>query len=329
MVLGLVLLAAASALGGAAQDASTLMAMRAIEGFGFLLVVLPAPGLVRRLVPPRQASLVLGVWGAYMPMATATALLLGPLVTGQCGWRAWWWGLAGTSLAMAAWLARAVPGEPPPGAGPGGTAAALPWLRRLRLTLGARGPWLVALSFAAYSSQWLAVVGFLPVIYMQSGVSGAATGMLTALAAAVNIVGNVASGRLLQRGSRPTHLLVVGFVTMGVGALAAFAGTPAQGLPPALRYLAVLLFSMVGGLIPATLFALAMRVAPGDQTLSTTVGWVQQWSAFGQFAGPPLVAWLASRAGGWHWTWLATGACTLAGLVLAAALARLDRRARA
>ena len=181
------------------------------------------------------------------------------------------------------------------------------------------------MTFALYSSQWLAVIGFLPVIYTAAGVGAATTGVLTALAAAVNMLGNLGSGRLLQRGVRPPLLLAVGFVVMALAATAAFAGAAGAGLPPALRYAAVLLFSMVGGMIPATLFALALRVAPGEQTVSTTVGWMQQWSAFGQFAGPPVVAWLAARAGGWHWTWLATAAASLVGLLLAARIARLLR----
>jgi cyanate permease len=178
-----------------------------------------------------------------------------------------------------------------------------------------------------YSGQWLAVIGFLPVIYTQAGVAADTTGLLTALAAAVNMVGNIASGRLLQRGLAPAKLLNLGFVTMALASAATFAGGEGHGLPPAMRFVAVLAFSGVGGLIPATLFALAVRVAPGPQTLSSTVGWVQQWSALGQFAGPPIVAALAARAGGWQWTWLATGACSTAGLVLVALLSRrLARR---
>jgi MFS transporter, CP family, cyanate transporter len=147
-------------------------------------------------------------------------------------------------------------------------------------------------------------------------VSGAATGVLTALAAAVNMSGNMAAGKLQHAGLPPTRLLAIGFVTMGLAAAAAFAGTAGQGLPPWARYGAVLAFSAVGGLIPGTLFALAVRLAPDAHTLGTTVGWVQQWSAFGQFTGPPLVAFIASRAGGWQYTWLATGACALVGLLL-------------
>lgn len=37
--------------------------------------------------------------------------------------------------------------------------------RRLRATLGSAGPWRVAITFSMYSSQWLAVIGFLPSIY--------------------------------------------------------------------------------------------------------------------------------------------------------------------
>ena len=323
MTLGLVLLAIVSALGGFAQGASTLMLLRAAEGFGFLLVVLPAPGLVRSLVEPRRVSAMLGLWGAYMPLATALALLLGPLAIAAIGWRGWWWALAALTAVAALWLRNAVHEDATARAA---LASPSPWLGRLRQTLAARGPWLVALTFAMYSGQWLAVIGFLPSIYIQSGIAGSAAGVLTAAVAAANMVGNIGSGRLLQRGVAPSRLLAIGFVTMALAATATFAGGGDAGLAPGLRYAAVLLFSGVGGLIPATLFALALRIAPSEGTMSTTVGWMQQWSAFGQFAGPPLVAAVASGAGGWQWTWVATGACSVAGLLLTLWLARVPAR---
>ena len=223
------------------------------------------------------------------------------------------------------WLARAVPDA----AGRSTAPAAMGLWQRLRLTLGAPGPWLVALSFAVYAGQWLAVIGFLPSIYLQAGVSGAMTGLLTALAAAVNMAGNIAAGRLLQAGVAPTRLLRIGFATMALAAFAAFAELGGVALPPGGRYAAVLLFSMVGGLIPSTLFALTVRVAPNEHTLSSVVGWAQQWSAFGQFAGPPLVAWVAARSGGWQWTWVVTGGSAWVGLLLAGRIAVVLRRGAA
>ena len=113
MVAGLLILSAASALGGWAQDASALLVLRAVEGFGFLLATVPAPSLIRLLVPPQRLAVMLGLWGTYMPFGAALALLAGPVWIGAFGWRSWWWLLAGLSLAMALWLARAVPGAAP------------------------------------------------------------------------------------------------------------------------------------------------------------------------------------------------------------------------
>lgn len=320
MLTGLAVLAAASAAGGSVAGVPALMLCRVAEGFGFLLVVLPAPGLVRALVPAAQVSGMLGVWGAYMPLATALALLLGPLCIGAFGWRVWWWALAGLSVLALVALRHAVPARQ---AAAAARPQALPWWLRLRLTLAAPGPWWVALCFAMYSAQWLAVIGFLPAIYTPAGVTAGTTGVLTALVAATNIVGNLSAGRLLQRGVGPGQLLATGFVAMAVAAAIAFAEitTPAPWAPWA-RYAALLVFSGFGGLIPATLFALALRVAPGPQTVSTTIGWVQQWSALGQFAGPPLVAAVAAQVGGWQFTWAVTGAFALAGLVFSALLVR-------
>lgn len=332
MLIGLVLLAAASAAGGFAPGVTMLLALRALEGLGFLLVVLAAPALLRRLVAAERLNLIIGLWSAYMPLATTLALLAGPWVMQAAGWRAWWWALAAVSAAMAWWLMRAVPVAAALAGTTGAPAQAPlpPLIARLIRTLAAPGPWLLALSFAVYAGQWMAVIGFLPTVYAQGGTSLAAAGVLTALAAAVNMLGNIGAGRLLHRGVAPVRLLVAGFVAMGVGAVLTFAAWPGDVggaaptplLPMPLRVAAVLLFSGVGGLIPGTLFALAVRLAPGEGTLSTTVGWMQQGSGFGQFFGPPLVAWVAARAGGgWHLSWLATGASALAGLMLAGLLA--------
>ncbi|MDO5625209.1 MAG: MFS transporter [Pseudomonadota bacterium] len=325
LLTGLVLLSVAGAAGGWVHDAALLMALRGVEGMGFLLVAVPAPSLLRRHVGPGQLTRMLGLWGAFMPFGTALALLIGPAVIGWQGWPAWWWLAAAVSglSAISVW-ALVPPDAAQPRAARLATALAGIW-QRLRRTLGAPGPWLGALSFAVYSAQWLAVIGFLPSLYAQAGWGGARGAVLTALVAAVNVIGNVAAGRLLHRGVAPRALLWCGFAAMALGGWLAFASaTQGSGLA---RYAGALLFSTVGGLIPGTLFALAPRLAPGDGAIATTVGWIQQWSAIGQFGGPPLAAALAARVGGWQMTWAMLAALCAAGAVLAALLGRHLRRA--
>lgn len=314
MLWGLCVLAAGSLMGAWAPDVRMLLLSRVVEGCGFLLAVLPAPGLVRlHVTSPAALSRALGWWGTYMPMGTALALLLGVPLMAWTGWRGAWVLLAGLSLLAALALFFRVPaGSSRPGAAP-----AL-WPRLVR-TLRAPGPWLVALGFFLYSGQWLAVIGFLPTIYSAAGFDVATVAALSALAAAINMTGNIAAGRWLAQGVRPGTMLSVGYAAMAVGALVAFG---AQGHAVA-QFAAVLVFSAVGGLIPGTLFGVAVAMAPGQDTVSTTVGWMQQFSALGQFVGPPAVAWWVTQVGGWQWTWVLTGVCSLLGLVLALQLQRV------
>ena len=318
VVAGQLLLALASAAGMAAQRPADLLLLRACEGLGFLLVVLPAPSLIRQLVPLARLALHLGFWGTYMATGTSLALLAGPAFMHALGWQGWWGLLATCSAAMALWLLVAIPSDRQRAAASTPEAPAVPpenlW-QRLRQTLTRAGPWRIALAFSVYSSQWLAVVGFLPSIYAQAGLSGQVAGALTAFASLVNVTGNIAAGRLLHRGICARHLLYVGYACMALATFLAF-GQPTSDAP-VVRYLAILLFSAVGGVIPATLFSLAVHVAPNERTVSTTVGWMQQCSSTGQFLGPPLVAWLAGEAGGWQWTWVVTGTASLVGLLLA------------
>ncbi len=323
MLVGLAVLSTASFLGGCADHVAALLFLRGVEGLGFLLVVMPAPTLIRRTVALEALGPRLGWWGAYMPLGSAIALLIGPWVLADWHWSVWWWSLGLVSaLAWVAvwWAVPELAAVRPAAQGP---VARSEWLPRLRLTVRSPGPWLVALCFAAYSAQWMAVIGFLPLVYAQMGLAAGITGVLTAAVALVNVSGNVLSGRLVQRGWSAATVLQLGFAAMAVGAVGAFGQWQGEGLVLPLRFASVVFFSAVGGLIPGTLFLMAVRLAPSENTVTTTVGAMQQWSALGQFVGPPLVAWVAAGVGGWQWTWVVTVALCLVGGALAGRVGRL------
>ena len=322
MITGLLVLAIASALGATATSVHWLLGLRALEGMGFLLVVMPGPGLIRRSVAPQDLGKRMGWWGSYMPLGSALGLLVGPWVLQHLGWPAWW--LLAAALSALASLAvwRWVPADAVFAKPAATQAGADNWRARLALTLTSPGPWLVALCFGVYSGQWIGVVGFLPAMYGQAGLSAQVAGALTALVAAANMLGNVASGQLLARGVSAQRCLQLGFAVMALCTLVAFGQWGGVGLPLAARFAAVLAFSAVGGLIPGTLFTSAVHLAPSVQTVSTTVGFMQQLSAIGQFAVPPLVAALATVMGGWHGTWMLTGTLCAVGIALAALVQR-------
>lgn len=322
MLLGLFLMVIGSVAGAWATGFASLLALRGVEGLGFLLVAMPGPGLIRRNVSAAQFNARMGWWATYMPTGNAIGLLMGPWVIAHASWQTWWL-LTGAASALA-WFAIwwFVPVDPPL-VSSGNAPPADSWQKRLSQTLHSGGPWLVGASFAAYSCQWSGIIGFLPTVYSHAGLSAGMAGAMTAVVAAANVFGNVAGGKLLSAGWSVRKCLHIGFACMSVCAIVAFAQMNGQEIAPMpVRFLAIVLFSAVGGMIPATLFSTAVRLAPSPQTVSTTVGFMQQLSSVGQFIGPPLLAGAATLAGGWQWTWAVTGSMCLFGWWLANQVAR-------
>ena len=86
-----------------------LLVLRALEGVGFLMAVMPGPGLIRSAGAAEAEKSAMGMWGAYMPLGVALALLAGPALIAHSGWQGWWWALSAVSGACALWVALVVP----------------------------------------------------------------------------------------------------------------------------------------------------------------------------------------------------------------------------
>lgn len=312
---GLLVAALGSAAGGFANSASALLVSRALESVGFLFAVLPGPALLVRNVSPARVRAALGLWGAYLPAGFALGLALSPIAYQTVGWRPVWWTVAVACAAMAMLLGAVVPADRATGVVHGA-------LQRVRDTLSAPRAWVLSAAFACYAAQWIGLFAFLPTVYAEIGVPLALAGTLTAVAVAVNVVGNLAAGVLLQRGIPRATLIGVTAVAMAAGAALCF-GTDA---PLPVRYVGVLLFSTVGGLIPGTLFASTAAYAPYPGAIGTTTGLIQQGSALAQFVSPPLVAAACAALGGWHAIAWTTAAFSLGVLALSRVIARIDRR---
>ncbi len=323
VLIGLTLLSVGSFLAPTLDMRIAVLGFRVMEGIGFLMVTMPAPALIRRLVDTNFLSRILGVWGGYVPMATVIALLGGSLILSLSGWRALWWILSILTAIVAYVVWRKIPPDPAPQQAQSADSTTQiekkPSFLALAIeTLSSLNVWFLGLCFAVYSGQWMAIVAFMPTIYVEAGFSGFMAGAMTTVIAAGNAVGSFSAGRLLHRGWKPHWLNNFAFVAMGVCAFLAFAFP----IPTALQLILIVLFSATGGLIPATLYYLVMGLAPSRRTLSPTMGWMQQGMAMGQFSGPPLVAWVATLAGGWSMTWTIPAVCSLIGLAISTRLGR-------
>jgi MFS family permease len=288
-VASLLVMALASAAGGAAHGATLLLVSRAVEGAGFVVTVVAVPSLLIAAAVDRDRRFVPSLWGTYMPVGMAVALAASPLVLSALGWRPLWQLNAAllTALAVAvAWSnsrTRTVGAEPTPQFG-----------GILRASLLRPGTLLLAATFACYTFQFLSVLGFLPTILQEHGSSPKAAGGLTALAVLANAIGNLCAGWLFTRGVAPRLLICIAMTGMVGAELIVFSPWYSSSL----QYLAAIAFSAIGGLVPASIFTAIPNVA-SPEARSTTMGIVVQASHIGQLVGPPTVAAVAAALGGW------------------------------
>lgn len=315
---GLGIIALASAAGAGATGAAWLLASRFFEGLGFMTVVVATPALLVRTAAPSDLKLAFGFWAAYMPAGTATMMVAAPALVGAAGWRGLWLANAALVLTYAFALARATRHLAGRRAGPESSL-----LGDMRTTLAAPGPLLLALTFACYTLQFLAVFGLLPTMLVeQHGLTPGIAALLGSAAVAINIPGNVLGGWAVHRGARRWAVVAVVCATMGVCALLIYSAELA--LPA--RYGLCLLLSLAGGMLPAVVLGAGPALAPSPRHVAVTNGLIMQGSNLGQVIGPPAVAAIAAGAGGWSAAPVVLGSAAMLGVALALRLRRLESR---
>jgi len=303
LVLGLASVALGAITGATAPGYTVLLASRVLEGFGFLLVTVAGPAILNRVVRDGQRDIALALWSCFMPAGMALAMIVGPLFG---DWRTLWWASAGLAVAaiMAGWTM--IPAAP--------ARISVSWRRTVSdamHVLTIRGPVLLAVCFAFYSLIFFALFSFLPVLLMeQMEIAHGTAGLLGALTTGANIIGNLGAGCLLARGASRSSILFGAYLIMGLAGLGIF--SQAFGHMP--TFLLCLLFSSVGGMIPATLISSAPLLAPSAALASVAIGLVMQGSNLGQVIGPVAVGGAIETFG---WT-AAAGIVAIAALIAAA-----------
>ncbi|MCH8189647.1 MAG: MFS transporter, partial [Proteobacteria bacterium] len=316
---GLLLLAAGSAAGSAMDTQPALVAMRIVEGVGFVLIVVSAPSLILRAAAPRDHSFSLGIWAAFMPIGVTGMLLVAPFVLTQFGWRGLWQLNAAIPLATFVVVLAMLRQPAPPGA-PRSPAGRI-W-SDLRLTVARPGPWVLSLSFAMFGAQFATLTSWLPtfLIEVQGRTTAQAAGM-TAMVVSLTAVGAFAGGWILGRGvPRWVLLAICGLLTGPLGL-----GTFAVGLPVGLSYAAALGLSLVGGFIPAVILASVPDHAPSLAQIGATNGILLHGANFGPLLGPPVFAAVVSGLGGWTAGGVFLFILGLISLFLALVIRRIER----
>lgn len=317
---GLVCQTVGSFLGALSPNASVLLGTRVMEGLGFFMMAVSGPSLILQVTRTEDLRLALSIWSCWLPTGTAIIMFLMPIITAHFGWRGLWLVNAGILAGYALWIGTSSKGLR---SGPRERKTSMRRLwRDIGITSTSKGPVLLAITFSTFTLQWLAVVGFLPTLLIESyGTTPEKASILTGLIVVINAPGNLAGGWLLKRGFQRWLLIAIASLVMGLCSL----GIYSDSLPFVMRYVACLIFSSVGGFVPASIFGGVPHHAPRQELVATTNGIVMQGSQLGNVLGPPALAMVVSRFGGWQAAPLLLVLIAALGIAFSLRLAALER----
>ncbi|MBN8811576.1 MULTISPECIES: MFS transporter [unclassified Sphingomonas] len=301
LLLGGATLAGTSLVEAIAPNPAILFSARAVEGVGYLLMVIVAPTAIAALATDQSRGRALALWSTFVPVGLA----LGSAVTASLVTLA---GPRGVMLVWAAALAAITALL---------TRFPLPGASSRRIRLPAPAAWISTFAFGLYTLFVCALLMLLPSFLVErSGAPIEQVGLITALASLAALPGSAAAMWMMRGGAlgRRRMMLVstlallatlplVLWLYRGAGASLVESGVLAVGA------------TLVSGLVPPLMFARlpaqAGATTPDDPRIAAANGLITQFGAGGALLGPPLAGMVVAT-----WGWPALGIALIA-LVLA------------
>ena len=295
---GLTILGTSSIAGVWIDNIAMLYFFRFTEGIGFLTISLCAPAILKRISQPETISFKMGLWSSYMGLGVSIAVFTIPFILEFLRWQQIWVILGLLCFVSALLIQLFLNLDTTSSTVQTSVSSTQSSLSQIIGTTLTHPPIIcLALVFACYASQWTSVTSFLPSLYVENGLSLKMTGLLVSLVVVANLGGTFGAGMLLQKGWTTQMLLTIGFVGMFVTSILTF--TTNSWLPFEIQFLNAVLFSMIGGVIPTTIFSMTLHYAPFASAAAASMGLVIQCSALVQFFVPPLSAAFVSATHTW------------------------------
>jgi predicted MFS family arabinose efflux permease len=276
IVVGLLMIGLASCAGASARSGTMLLVTRVVEGFGFIMVVIAAPSLLRAVTSSKDRDLVFGLWTVYYSAGTVIVMLAGPWLA-TMGWQSIWLvtGFIALGYALVIWAVA------PDISDADGTAGGA--LADVGRVLRSPGPVLLALVFGLYTLQYHALTGLLPALLVERlDLSIAQAGAIGAATIVANGIGAFSAAWLLRAGLPLWAMVAAGFTFFGLASFGVFA----QGMPAASVALLAAASLGIAGVIPALIYIAAPRLTPEPAMLALSVGAIVQASHIGHLIGP-------------------------------------------
>ncbi|USQ97603.1 MFS transporter [Caulobacter sp. RL271] len=316
LLAGLSVLLACSVVEALAPNVALLFAARAVEGLGYVLVVIAAPTMIVAIAPERIRGAALALWSTFVPVGVA----LGSGVTGVAV------ALTSPKTALLLWAGLCALGlvaAARQGAGVRGAA---------RMVLPRPAAVVVTFGFGLYTVFVCALTMLLPSFLIERvGASLSGASLATGLVSLTALPASAIAVRILHGAPSAPRRVVLTVVpallaTAVIAPLIFHPSVAGDAVAVTLvAGLALLLSGIASPLVFARLPGLAGATAPDDPRIAAANGLLTQFGAGGALIGPPLGGLVVGR-----WGWQGLGVCVaVLALAMLAAILTAERLGRA
>jgi MFS family permease len=271
------------------DSVAALFAGRAAEGITLIAVTLTGPAILAQYTDPTHRGWVMGAWGGFMPLGNGLAILTAASLIKIGGWQLVWEIALGFSVLITGIAAFLIPKDPNP--------IAIKF-DRYALIAAVKLPLLafIGISFACHSLVYQTLLQFIPLISGSLGGFSAGQGAIIAgLFCAVNFIGNLTAGQLLQKRWHPTSIIRIAFA----GILILLVILAQAELSSFVIAILLICIGFLSGSSAPIFFYLVSKSTTEAQDLPVFVAWVFQIQGLGMLIGPALVSRVVETSESW------------------------------
>jgi len=274
-----------------------MLGSRLGEGIGYAVLAVVGAVITTSSAAPRHRALAVALWATWIPAGQVSGTLLAIPAVSAGLWRPLWWISAAATLALGTWAWRlSTAGNPPFGNPEKRPEPAAEEQAHRPGTPVRRGGLLffAASLFTLWSIQYISYVTWLPQYLVEAhGLSPGAAAWAYLLPSTVVIVSNLLGGALLQAGVGLGTLLVGSISIQALGWLLMPVTQSAV-----LGLISLVVYGAAAGITPTCLFSLPGAILGANASRGFAA--IMAGRNLGIFIGPPLMAHVVSRAGGWE-----------------------------
>jgi predicted MFS family arabinose efflux permease len=260
-----------------APELHMLLIGRAVCGLGYVLMAVSAITLLIRVVEEKRRNMAIAIWSTFVPVSMIIPFMLAGVVAKTGDWRFMFSGHGVATVVVALVLIVCIPGRDK-------TSKQVSRTAGVRAVLRSPWPYLLGISIGGDAFLHVGIIATLaPYLHTRYGTDLMTVNMWNIGAMAVNALGSLLFGKLLDWGAPPVKTGLIAIAVTGIPALIIFAFPIGAAASIALSWILLFASGVLTGM-----WAYTPSVSPSAESIGATSGLVTQITLLGVLLSGPI-----------------------------------------